>query len=190
MKGSNVGYDNLEIKKSSTEELKNILNSIIVYYTCKTRQKIQNSNFTLLYKRIKNELKRREDQEKINSLSHLFNNYQPIPMKELKIPDFFNDKLVKAEKSTTCSTTTNSYLNNINLEDNEQKNNIDRKYFEDYYLNNIENNNQKITENQDNNFFFSNNNNLMENISNNSMYIIPNEVNSINVINDDYLFIH
>ena len=139
MKGSNVGYDIYEIKKSTTEELKNILNSIIVYYTCKTRQKIQNSNFTLLYKRIKNELKRRENQEKINSLNLLFNNYQPIPMNELKIPDFFNDKIVKPEKSTTCSTTTNSYSNATNLEENEQKNNIERKYFEDYYLNNIEN---------------------------------------------------
>jgi len=177
MKGSNVGYDIYEIKKSTTEELKNILNSIIVYYTCKTRQKIQNSNFTLLYKRIKNELKRRENQEKINSLNLLFNNYQPIPINELKIPDFFNDKIVKPEKSTTCSTTTNSYSNATNLEENEQKNNI-------------ENNNQKITENQDNNFFFSNNNNVMENVSNNSMYILPNEVSSINDINEEDLFIH
>ena len=82
--------------------------------------------------------------------------------------------MVKSEKSTTCSTTTNSYSNANNLEESEQKNNIERKYFEDYYLNNIENINQKITENQENNFFFSNNN-LMENATN-SMYILPNEI--------------
>jgi uncharacterized membrane protein YheB (UPF0754 family) len=99
-----------------------------------------------------------------------------------------NDKIVKSEKSTTCSTTTNSYSNANNLEESEQKNNIERKYFEDYYLNNIENINQKITENQENNFFFSNNN-LMENATN-SMYILPNEISSINGLNEEDLFIH
>ena len=38
VKGSRVGYDKLELKKTSTSELKNISNIIILYFT---KSKIQ-----------------------------------------------------------------------------------------------------------------------------------------------------
>jgi hypothetical protein len=63
VKGTNVGYEISEIKNTSTQDLKNILNLITNYFNKKTRQKTHNSNFKNLYLRIKKELKERKDIE-------------------------------------------------------------------------------------------------------------------------------
>ena len=59
--GTNVGFDVSELKKTSTIELKNLLNLITMYFTNKKRQKIYNSNYKTLYLRVKQELKDREE---------------------------------------------------------------------------------------------------------------------------------
>ena len=93
-----MGYNISEIKNTSTLELKNMLNLIYSYFTKRSRQKTKNSNFKILYDRIKKELKEREkDTNKINSnfKSPSFHYKQIVkstPIENINIPDFFNDK--------------------------------------------------------------------------------------------------
>jgi hypothetical protein len=98
VKGSSVGYDILELKKTSTSELKNILNIIFLYFTKKTRQKTQNSNFKNLYIRIKRELQLREKDENLTKIKFQVEEFKrkiivkQTQIEEIIIPDFFNDK--------------------------------------------------------------------------------------------------
>ena len=95
VKGTNVGYEISEIKNTSTQDLKNILNLITNYFNKKTRQKTHNSNFKNLYLRIKKELKERKDIEiklKKLTLKKKIIQEESLSLDEIIIPDFLNDK--------------------------------------------------------------------------------------------------
>ena len=95
VKGTNVGYEISEIKNTSTQNLKNILNLITNYFNKKTRQKTHNSNFKNLYLRIKKELKERKDIEiklKKLTLKKKMIQEESLSLDEIIIPDILNDK--------------------------------------------------------------------------------------------------
>ena len=114
IKGSNVGFDISEIKKTSTKELKNILYLIIQYFTKRTRQKIQNSNFKNLYLRVKKELELRKRNDINTKIIFQIedckkkNKIKLTPIEEVIIPNFFNDK----QTIQISNITNNNYINN------------------------------------------------------------------------------
>ena len=74
IKGSEVGFDKLEIKKMNNAELLNILKSIYIYFKAKTRQKIKNQNYKEVFENIKEELCLRK--KKLLNFSDISNNNQ------------------------------------------------------------------------------------------------------------------
>ena len=95
VKGSNVGYDLSELKNTPTSELKNMLKTIYLYFTMKTRQKTQNVREILKkYKKIK---------------LPVFNFNKPLtPIEQINFPDFLNDKnKIIFEKTHKNSISTN-----------------------------------------------------------------------------------
>ena len=180
------------MKSTSTKELRIILKSIYIYFTFNTRQKTQNLNFKNLFYRIKNELIYRKNIVKFKGLV-------PIPLNELNIPSFLNDKeKIKTPKSESgtneCSTTediiynnsdnnnfnndniifNNNNINNIN-EINNYNNNYNNINYNNFINNNINNNNYNI-----------NNDNIINNKMNNSKIFMENK-NMDNSKEDNYL---
>ena len=123
VKGTNVGYEISEIKTTSTQDLKNILNVISNYFNKKTRQKTHNSNFKNLYLRIKKELKERKDNEiklKKITLDKKIVQEESLSLDEIKVPDFLNDK------SVNISSNSSSLFLDSSLEENFLKDEIER----------------------------------------------------------------
>ena len=122
IKGSNVGYEITELKKTSTKELKTILNLIILYFTGKTHQKIQNLNFKKLYLRIKNELELREKKEnKFKVKFQIEKEKKKIKLTQIEeviIPNFFNDKPLIQNINSNNIITYNSFLSTSVEEEN------------------------------------------------------------------------
>ena len=193
-KGSNVGFDNIELKSTSTKELRNILKSIYIYFTFNTRQKSQNLNFKNLFYRIKNELIYRKNIIKFKGLV-------PIPLNELNIPSFLNDKeKIKTPKSESgtneCSTTDDVIYNNIDNNNFNNDNNIFNNNNNMNNLNEINNYNNNLNYNNfiknDININYNNNNNNINNsnIINNNMNkckILMENKNIDNSKQDNYL---
>ena len=141
--GTNVGFDVSELKKTSTIELKNLLNLITMYFTNKKRQKIYNSNYKTLYVRVKKELKDREESfKKNNNIILKKSKIKKTSIEELKIPDFFNDRFQFISNSNNI----NSFILNF-VEFNLKKEIEQLKKEKETLLNdiyNIKNNNEKI----------------------------------------------
>ena len=184
-KGSNVGFDNIELKSTSTKELRIILKSIYIYFTFNTRQKTQNLNFKNLFYRIKNELIYRKNIVKFKGLV-------PIPLNELNIPSFLNDKeKIKTPKSESgtneCSTTDDAINDNNNYNnDNIIFNNNNIKHINE--INNFNNNNLNYNNFVNNDIINYNNNNNINNdtINNNNKILLENK-NLDNCKEDNYL---
>lgn len=123
IKGTDIGFDKDEIKKTSTEDLLTLRKSILVYLKS-TKLKKRNANFMDAYQRINDELKERKEtalrkencfygyvkvelEQKTNSSTHDSCSNEDNTKKsllkrktsgiEIEIPSFLNDKKQKVE---------------------------------------------------------------------------------------------
>ena len=131
VKGSNVGYDLSELKNTPTSELKNILKTIYLYFTMKTRQKTQNVNFKNLYLRVKEELREREIFKKYKKIKlPVFNLNKPLtPIEQIDIPDFLNDKknriIEKTHKNSISTNFSSTSISDKSFEEDNLKEQIE-----------------------------------------------------------------
>jgi hypothetical protein len=131
VKGSNVGYDLSELKNTPTSELKNMLKTIYLYFTMKTRQKTQNVNFKSLYVRIKEELREREIFKKYKKIKlPVFNLNKPLtPIEQIDIPDFLNDKknriIEKTHKNSISTNFSSTSISDKSFEEDNLKEQIE-----------------------------------------------------------------
>lgn len=86
-----MGYSFEEIKKTSTEELSAILDSIRLYFNEQHKQKRKNSKFKFLYYRIQREIFNRKNEERKTVKRKKFKKKKKFSILSLEIPDFFND---------------------------------------------------------------------------------------------------
>lgn len=99
IKGTDVGFDSIELKSTSTAELNMIRKSINLYLISK-KQKKRNSNFKDLYNRIGKELKERHNNpNKTNLILKEIN--------DLVFPSFLQDK----KKATNLNKEINKKIN-------------------------------------------------------------------------------
>jgi hypothetical protein len=102
---TNVGFEVDEIRNTSTEDLINLKYSITGYLKSKKLKK-RNMKFMLVYQRITQELKQRNESGEYSSVSNSTTNTfslddkrmlsrktsRSMELTELEIPSFFNDK--------------------------------------------------------------------------------------------------
>ena len=86
-----MGYSFEEIKKTPTEDLTAILDSIRLYFSDNHKQKRKNSKFKFLYYRIKREIFNRKHDEKKKLKKKKHKKKKKSSNFSLEIPDFFND---------------------------------------------------------------------------------------------------
>ena len=106
IQGTNVGYSEEELKRTSTEDLRTMFKSIYLYFKIHTRQKTRNAQFKKLLYRIKAELNKRKNSTPLTFLNKKSNS--PI----FSVPLFFNDIETKGKIEFTKeeeNTNDNSY---------------------------------------------------------------------------------
>ena len=91
IQGTNVGYSEEELKRTSTEDLRTMFKSIYLYFKIHTRQKTRNAQFKKLLYRIKAELNKRKNSTPLTFLNKKSNS--PI----FSVPLFFNDIEMKGK---------------------------------------------------------------------------------------------
>jgi hypothetical protein len=171
--GTDIGYNLSELKKLSIEELKNILNLIYIYFTQKSRQKNKNSQFKILYQRVKKELKERikEDEKMINQNKNCF----ITPIEKMNFPNFINDKPIYMKINSSKQSSSNIFgINNQNsLREKINRMELEKQLllYEIYTIKSkiIEYNIEEEKINIQNNF----NNNNLNNIENNIFSTFP-----------------
>ena len=105
IQGTNVGYSEEELKRTSTEDLRTMFKSIYLYFKIHTRQKTRNAQFKKLLYRIKAELNKRKNSTPLTFLNKKRNLIFSVPL-------FFNDIETKGKIEFTKeeeNTNDNSY---------------------------------------------------------------------------------
>ena len=103
IQGTNVGYSEEELKRTSTEDLRTMFESIYLYFKIHTRQKTRNAQFKKLLYRIKAELNKRKNSTPLTFLNKKRNS--PIFSVENT-----NDNSY-AESEATVSDTESDFIN-------------------------------------------------------------------------------
>ena len=181
IKGSEVGFDKLEIKKMNNTELLNILKSIYIYFKAKTRQKIKNQNYKEVFENIKEELCLRKKKllnfsDNNNFNSNKIENQKNYNIKEIiDISNKYKEEKINIFYPPTYKKNLINYNNNLNNNNNNLINNNNNN------TNNNDNNNKNNTN--------TNNNDNINNTNNNNTktqkFLIPDFLNDKYNFNND-----
>ena len=181
IKGSEVGFDKLEIKKMNNTELLNILKSIYIYFKAKTRQKIKNQNYKEVFENIKEELCLRKKKllnfsDNNNFYSNKIENQKNYSKKDIfDISNKYKEEKINIFYPPTYKKNLINYNNNSNNNNNLINNNNN--------TNNNDNNNNTNT-NTNNNDNINNTNNSINNTKT-QKFLIPDFLNDKYNFNND-----
>ena len=189
IKGSEVGFDKLEIKKMNNTELLNILKSIYIYFKAKTRQKIKNQNYKEVFENIKEELCLRKKKllnfsDNNNFYSNKIENQKNYSKKDIfDISNKYKEEKINIFYPPTYKKNLINYNNNLNNNNNliNNNNNTNNNDNNGNKNNNINNNN--INNNNNNNY--NTNNNINNNNTKTQKFLIPDFLNDKYNFNND-----
>ena len=199
IKGSEVGFDKLEIKKMNNTELLNILKSIYIYFKAKTRQKIKNQNYKEVFENIKEELCLRKKKllnfsDNNNFNSNKIENQKNYYIKEIidisnkykeeKINIFYPPTYINNNNLNNNNNLINNNNNNTNNNTNTNNNNntIIQKFLIPDFLNDKYNFNNDKIEKASTSTFYSNNNNEKGNLLNEDLKKTNNNIENSKII--------
>ena len=183
IKGSEVGFDKLEIKKMNNTELLNILKSIYIYFKAKTRQKIKNQNYKEVFENIKEELCLRKKKLLNFSDNNNFNSNKIENQKNYNIKEIIDISNKYKEEKINIFYPPTYKKNLINYNNNLNNNNNNNLINNNNNTNNNDNNNNTNT-NTNNNDNINNTNNSINNTKT-QKFLIPDFLNDKYNFNND-----